>query len=72
MRIQLTSDGGTNPLFSHDGREIFYRNGDKMMVVQVATAGKIITPGPPVLLWVGHYSHGMSSSCGPPGVSSAN
>ncbi len=71
MRVQLTSEGGTDPLFSHDGREIFYRNGDKMMVVQVSFAGGF-KPGPPVLLWVGHYSHGLSSSCGPPGVSSAN
>jgi len=28
--------------------------------------------GKPRLLWEGHYSRGMSSSCGPPGVSSAN
>ena len=26
----------------------------------------------PRLLWEGRYSHGMSSSCGPPGVSSSN
>jgi hypothetical protein len=71
MWTQLTSEGGTDPLFSRDGHELFYRNGDKMMVMQVSTAGEF-KAGPPVVLWVGHYSHGLSSSCGPPGVSSAN
>jgi eukaryotic-like serine/threonine-protein kinase len=71
MRIQLSSDGGTDPLFSRNGREIFYRNGDKMMVVQVSMAAQF-SAGPPTVLWSGHYSLGLSSSCGPPGVSSAN
>jgi len=71
MRIQLSSDGGTDPLFSRNGREIFYRNGDKMMAVQVSMAGQF-SAGPPTVLWTGHYSPGLSSSCGPPGVSSAN
>ena len=70
-KIQISSEGGTDPLWNHMGNEIFYRNGDKMMVVPVRTAGEF-DPGPPRLLWEGHYSHGMSSSCGPPGVSSAD
>jgi hypothetical protein len=40
-------------------------------VVPYKTAGGF-EAGKPGLLWEGHYSHGMSSSCGPPGVSSAN
>ena len=28
--------------------------------------------GKPQLLWTGHYSHGMSTSCGPPGTTSSN
>jgi serine/threonine-protein kinase len=72
MRVQLTSDGGMDPLFSRDGREIFYRNGDRMMAVQVSLAGGQFDHGPPTQLWTGHYSPGLSSSCGPPGVSSAN
>ncbi len=70
-RIQISSEGGTDPLWTRRGDEIFYRNGDKMMVVPVSLAGTLI-PGRPHLLWEGHYSHGMSSSCGPPGVSSGN
>jgi Tol biopolymer transport system component len=70
-KIQLSSEGGADPLFSRTTDEVFYRDGDKMMVVPYKTAGKF-DAGKVSLLWVGHYSHGMSSSCGPPGVSSAN
>jgi hypothetical protein len=42
-----------------------------MVAVSVSLAGGF-RPGNPVLLWEGHYSLGMSSSCGPSGVSSAN
>jgi serine/threonine-protein kinase len=70
-KIQISSEGGTDPLWSQKGDEIFYRNGDKMMVVPVSLAGGF-KAGKPRLLWEGHYSHGMSSSCGPPGVSSGN
>jgi Tol biopolymer transport system component len=31
-KIKLSSEGGTDPLFCHNDREIIYRNGDKMMV----------------------------------------
>ncbi len=71
MKEQITSEGGTDPIFSRDGRELFYRHGNRMMVVPVSTAGEF-KAGRPTLLWEGEYSHGMSSSCGPPGVSSAN
>jgi dipeptidyl aminopeptidase/acylaminoacyl peptidase len=70
-KIQLSSEGGADPLFSRTTDEVFYRDGDKMMVVPYKTAGGF-EAGKPSLLWEGHYSHGMSSSCGPPGVSSAN
>lgn len=72
MKEQISSDGGTDPIFSRDGRELFYRNGDKMMVVPISTERAVFKPGRPSVLWSAPYSHGMSSSCGPPGVSSAN
>ncbi|HWU37204.1 MAG TPA: hypothetical protein VN203_06095, partial [Candidatus Acidoferrum sp.] len=70
-KIQVSSEGGIDPIWSHDGTELFYRNGDKMMAVSVTLAGGF-RPGKPALLWEGHYSQGMSNSCGPPGVSSGN
>ena len=32
-KILISTEGGTEPLWSRDGRELFYRNGDKMMSV---------------------------------------
>jgi len=65
------SEGGDDPIWSRDGKELFYRNGDKMMAVPISLAGGF-QAGKPRLLWEGQYSHGMSSSCGMPGATSAN
>jgi hypothetical protein len=62
-KIQVSSDGGTDPLWRRDGREIFYRNGAQMMAVPV-TLGESLRPGRPQELWTGDYLHGLSSSCG--------
>jgi eukaryotic-like serine/threonine-protein kinase len=70
-KIQVATDGGTDPLWRRSGGELYYRNGDKMMVAEVRTQ-PLFTAGRPRLLWEGHYSHGMSSSCGAPGVTSFN
>jgi WD40 repeat protein len=71
-KIQISSEGGTDPIWSRDGKELIYRNEDKMMVVAVSLAGNKFQAGKPRLLWEGQYSHGMSSSCGPPGTTEAN
>jgi len=34
----ISNGGGTEPLWSADGRELFYRSGDRMMVVRVQVA----------------------------------
>src|SRR5262249_49032752 len=31
---QVSTDGGTEPVWNPNGRELFYRNGNKMMVVE--------------------------------------
>lgn len=69
--VQVSSDGGTDPVWRRDGRELFYRRGDSMMVVTIA-AGPSFSGGRPQELWKGSYSHGMSSSCGAPGLTSSN
>ncbi len=33
----ISTDGGVQPLWAHDGRELFYRNGEKVMVVSIQT-----------------------------------
>ncbi|HVE16086.1 MAG TPA: hypothetical protein VNB29_05085, partial [Chthoniobacterales bacterium] len=70
-KIQISTDGGTDPVWKRNGGELYYRNGDSMMVVDVSTA-PTFRAGRPRELWKGHYSHGMSTSCDPPGATSSN
>jgi dipeptidyl aminopeptidase/acylaminoacyl peptidase len=70
-KIQVSNDGGTDPVWKRSAGELYFRNGDKMMAVSVSTA-PTFTAGRPQMLWEGRYSHGMSTSCGPPGATSSN
>jgi len=70
-RVQVSTDGGSDPVWRRDGGELYYRNGDKMMVVRVATHPKL-TLSKPAQLWQAHYMYGSGASCGMPGVASAN
>jgi Tol biopolymer transport system component len=70
-KIQISSDGGTDPVWRRSGGDLYYRNGDSMMAVTISTASGF-SAGRPQELWKGHYSHGMSSSCGAPGATSSN
>ena len=47
---QVSTEGGTFPVWNPNGRELFYRNGDRMMVVAVETDGEL-TLGKPRLLF---------------------
>lgn len=38
-KIAVSTNGGNYPVWSRNGRELFYRQGDAMMVVEVTTAG---------------------------------
>jgi Tol biopolymer transport system component len=71
LKTQVSNDSGTDPVWRRTGGELYFRNGDQMMVVSVSTA-PTFTAGRPQRLWEGHYSHGMSASCGPPGATSSN
>jgi Tol biopolymer transport system component len=70
-KIQVSSESGADPIRSRNGKQLFYRNGGKRMVVAVATQ-PTFRACKPQLLWEGHYAHGMSSSRGSPGATSAN
>jgi serine/threonine-protein kinase len=70
-KVQVSNDGGTDPVWRRTGGELYYRNGDTMMAVAVTTDATF-GAGRPQELWEGRYSHGMSSSCGPAGATSSN
>ena len=46
--------GGAEPVWAPDGRELFYRNGDKMMAVVIETAPEL-SVGTPRLLFEGRF-----------------
>ncbi|HEX9160797.1 MAG TPA: protein kinase [Thermoanaerobaculia bacterium] len=50
----VSTDGGTKPRFRRDGREIFFRNGDKMVGVDVALRPEPVI-GKPHTLFAGDY-----------------
>jgi serine/threonine protein kinase len=52
---QVSTEGGNEPLWSRDGRRIFYRVGKKMMAVAVTTDPSF-RYGPPMLLFEGEYT----------------
>ena len=53
-RWQISTGGGQDPTWARDGRELFYRDGRKMMSVQVAK-GSTFSPSTPRLLFEGDY-----------------
>jgi serine/threonine protein kinase len=53
-RWQVSTSGGHSPLWSPDGDELFYRNGDATIVVPVET-DQTFSPGNPIILFQGKY-----------------
>jgi Tol biopolymer transport system component len=45
-RIQVSIDGGTDPVWAPDGSELFYRNGDTLMAVPIEHKQRIIVGQP--------------------------
>jgi Tol biopolymer transport system component len=56
-RWQISIDGGTDPTWAPDGRELFYRNGRKVMSVRVAR-GATTKVSSPHLLFEGDFVYG--------------
>ena len=53
-KIAISTDGGAEPRWSRDGRELFYRQDDKMMAVTL-TPGSPLTASSPRMLFEGRY-----------------
>jgi Tol biopolymer transport system component len=68
---QISTGGGTDPVWRRSGGELYYRADDKMMAVSLTTHPTFAASAPR-RLWEGAYSHGTGASCGMPGVSSSN
>ena len=57
---QISTDGGHVPAWSPDGRELFYRNGDKLMAVEIETQ-PMFRAGIPRLLFERRWNRGQFS-----------
>ena len=58
-RAQISTGGGTEPLWSRDGTELFYRNGDEMMAVRVLATAPELEVSRPRVLFEGHFLGGL-------------
>jgi len=55
---QISTDGGTEPVWHPKGQELFYRNGGAMIVVGIKTE-PTFTGGNPVVMFSGRYTSGL-------------
>ena len=51
---QISTEGGSEPLWARNGRELFYRSGDKVMAVDITTQPSF-QAGTPRMLFEGKY-----------------
>jgi Tol biopolymer transport system component len=63
-KIKISNEGGAEPAWSRDGRELFYRNGGKLMAVPMKI-GTTLEPGVATPLFetnvVGFFSYDVSA-----------
>jgi Tol biopolymer transport system component len=50
----ISAEGGSEPVWNRNGRELFYRSGDRMMAVEIVTQPSF-SAGRPKLLFEGRY-----------------
>jgi Tol biopolymer transport system component len=63
--ISEVEDGGEQPIWSlPDGKELFYRSGNKMMAVPIQTSEKALSGGKPEVLFEGSYVSTHAASTG--------
>jgi hypothetical protein len=57
---KISIDGGVEPLWNRNGRELFYRDGDKVLAVDVS-ARPSFSAGKPRVLFEGRYVRAQGS-----------
>ena len=63
-RQPISTDGGSEPVWSRDGRELYYRNGEALMAVTITTEPQLIA-GKPTLLFADPYRSGVDGGGNP-------
>ena len=70
-KIQVSNDGGSDPVWRRKGGELYYRRGRQHDGCDGCAQPKL-TLSKPRVLWNGNFSHGVSSMCGLAGATSTN
>jgi hypothetical protein len=52
--LTISTGGGVEPRWARDGRELYYRSGNRMMAVKVESGGAL-APGAPTALFEGRF-----------------
>ena len=60
-KVTVSTQGGTHPRWNRNGKELFYRSGNKMMVVDVATS-PTLTLSQPRVLFEQRYAFGSAQT----------
>ena len=60
-KMQVSTQGGTHPKWNRNGKELFYRVGNKMMVVDVSTSPDL-TLSQPRVLFEQRYAFGSAQT----------
>src|SRR4029077_4715391 len=55
--LRVSSDGGHDPVWSRDGRDVFYTNGDKLMSARVTLDASGVRAEQPQVLLDGGFTH---------------
>jgi serine/threonine-protein kinase len=55
-KYQISSSGGTEPLWARDSRTLYYRNGAEVIAVPIAVRDGAIERGAPRVLFTGNYA----------------
>ncbi|MDH5805171.1 MAG: serine/threonine-protein kinase [Gemmatimonadota bacterium] len=57
---QVSDEGGTEPIWSPDGRALYYRLGERVMAVSVTAEAGTFQAAPPRTLFSGNFAHDAS------------
>jgi serine/threonine-protein kinase len=60
--VRVSAEGGHDPRWSHDGRELYFRNGARVFSAKVLSATPAFRAERPRLLFEGDYSHEQHNS----------
>ena len=65
-RITVSNDGGAEPVWARDGREVYYRNGDRLLAAPVQSFTPFAVGTPRVLFTTPLYERDRGAGAGNP------